>query len=321
MNDFWEPFDWYMNVEQGIPSTYFLIPFRGRKGECVPGTHASRRAAAYDIRDHRQELTVLLQGGCEVGLHGIDAWTSIDKGMEESAAIKRVTASACSGVRMHWLLQNGQTPSRLERAGFTYDSTCGYNETIGYRAGTSQVFRPLECASLLELPLHIQDGALFYRNRMDLLDAEAQEQCEGIIRNAARFGGVVTILWHDRSHGPERFWGGFYVTLVNELKSSGCWFASAGKVVEWFHKRRIVKFDTSGDTHTSGFRLRYDGDRITPALRLRIHTPAPAGYRNSDTSVGAFIDIPWSGDNVEVPNSQLAALMPCACHNSGRSCI
>ena len=29
----------------------------------------------------------------------------------------------------------------LEKAGFSYDSTVGYNETIGYRAGTAQVFK------------------------------------------------------------------------------------------------------------------------------------------------------------------------------------
>ena len=43
-----------------------------------------------------------------------------------------------------------------------YDSTIGYNETVGYRAGTTQPYRPLAASRLLELPLHVMDTALFY---------------------------------------------------------------------------------------------------------------------------------------------------------------
>ena len=49
--DFWEPFEWYLEVEKGLPATYFLIPFKRRAGEKVPGRHASRRATAYDVGD------------------------------------------------------------------------------------------------------------------------------------------------------------------------------------------------------------------------------------------------------------------------------
>ena len=38
----------------------------------------------------------------------------------------------------------------------------GYNETVGFRAGTSQVFAPIGTKHLLELPLHIQDTSLLY---------------------------------------------------------------------------------------------------------------------------------------------------------------
>ena len=54
-----------------------------------------------------------------------------------------------------------------------YDSTVGYNETIGYRAGTSQVFKHPDVDHLLELPLHIMDTALFYPSYMNLSDDQA----------------------------------------------------------------------------------------------------------------------------------------------------
>ena len=75
---------------------------------------------------------------------------------------------------MHWLLRDANTASALEQAGYAYDPTVGYNETIGYRNGTTQVFRPLGAQTLLELPLHIQDGALFYPQRLDLSEPEAR---------------------------------------------------------------------------------------------------------------------------------------------------
>ena len=62
---------------------------------------------------------------------------------------------------MHWLYFDSQAPLALEKAGFSYDSTLGYNETIGYRSGTTQVFKHPNTDHLMELPLHIMDTALF----------------------------------------------------------------------------------------------------------------------------------------------------------------
>jgi hypothetical protein len=295
--DFWEPFEWYMAVEKGLPATYFLIPFKKNPGEKVPGTRASRRATAYDISDLPHWTAALVNQGCELGVHGIDAWHSVGKGGEELAAIAAVTGESSIGTRMHWLLRDVSTPSVLERAGYAYDSTIGYNETVGYRAGTSQVFRPWGAQRLLELPLHIQDGALFYPQRLDLSDAEAEKRCHSLIENANKFGGVLTLLWHDRSHGPERFWGDFYIRLVQVLKSCHAWFATGANVVGWFRKRREVRFErveAGGSTCTY---LRYQGEEIQPPLRIRVYQP-PSKINKIERSLETpvkFSDITWNG--------------------------
>ena len=175
---------------------------------------------------------------------------------------------------MHWLLRNQSTFRVLEEAGFVYDSTVGYNETVGYRSGTTQVFRPSGARAFLELPLHIQDGALFYPERLDLSESEAWKRCREIIEHAREFGGVLTILWHDRSPGPERFWGDFYVKLLHTLSALDSWFGTAAQVVAWFGKRREVNFErvvaADGVPRT---RLRYQGEGILPPLTVRIHRP------------------------------------------------
>jgi hypothetical protein len=306
--DFWEPFDWYLRAEEGLPSTYFLIPFKGRAGINVPGRYPSRRAASYDVNGLRHAIGVLMENGCELGVHGIDAWHSADKGRDELAAIAGVTGQSEIGIRIHWLLRNANTASELDRAGYAYDSTFGYSETIGYRAGTSQVFRPFGVQTLLELPLHIQDGALFYPQRLDLSESAAEELCQTLIDNADAFGGVLTLLWHDRSHGPERFWGDFYVKLVQSLKSRDVWFGTAAQVVGWFRKRREVCFECVGAPDHSRVRLGYEGEEIAPPLRIRLYEPSRRAQVAESRSkrTAEFIDIPWNGKSTDELEARIA---------------
>ena len=301
IRDFWEPFEWYLKVENGLPVTYFLIPFKRRAGEKVPSAHASRRAAAYDVTDLQQWTEIMQTRGCEVGVHGLDAWHSSEKGRKELDRVASVTRGSAVGVRIHWLLADGNTPYALEQAGYAYDSTCGYNETVGYRAGTGQVFRYLGTEKLLELPLHIQDGALFYPQRLDLSNAEADDRCRLLVNNARTLGGVLTILWHDRSHSAERFWGAFYAKFVHSLRSLNVWFATGSQTVKWFSKRREVHFEMDEDFGgLARIDLVYEGEKIQPPLTVRIHQPrrAEEGVKPADDAATSdFIDFAWDGKN------------------------
>lgn len=297
VKDFWSPFEWYLRVEKDLPATYFLIPFKGNSGENVPGSRATRRATAYDVDDLHHWMTILRAEGCELGVHGIDAWHSVEKGRAELSRIARITGEGTAGIRMHWLLHNSNSASVLDESGYAYDSTAGYNDTIGYLNGTSQVFRPLAAKTLLELPLHIQDGALFYGTKLDLSELEAEGRCKDLIGKSGHFGGVLTILWHDRSHAPERFWGDFYVNLVELLRSSDAWFATAGQVVNWFQKRREVRFERIGASN--GQRCIADRKGMSlPPLCLRIYRPRvdSSGEQRRGESVCSFIDFPWDAD-------------------------
>ena len=194
-------------------------------------------------------------------------------------------------MRSHWLLRDENTYRVLEQAGYSYDSTCGYNETPGYRNGTTQVFRPPRTRTLLELPMHIQDGALFYPGRLGLSEAEAGEQCLAFIESAQKHGGVLTVLWHDRSHGPERYWGDFYVELVQMLKARKTWFATALQVVTWFRKRREVTFQSIRGADAMRLHLGATQGKMVPPFRVRIHTPS---RRGGETRT---VDVAWDGDS------------------------
>lgn len=297
MEDFWSPFEWYLQVEEGLAATYFLIPFKGCAGEKVPGKNAGRRAAAYDVRNLSDWTAAIRKRGNEIGVHGIDAWHSAEKACLELNRIEEVAGETAKGIRMHWLLQDEMTPAVLETAGYTYDASAGYNETVGYRNGTTQVFRPPQASKLLELPTHIQDGALFYPARLDLNDSEARDICNKLIDNTKSLGGVVTLIWHDRSHGPERFWGEFYVDLLRTLKDSGACFSSAAGTVDWFRKRREVRFSRSQNGSGVRARMEYEGKEIQPPLKVRMHTQDPSvqiGEAKAESSA-QVVDLSWNG--------------------------
>jgi peptidoglycan/xylan/chitin deacetylase (PgdA/CDA1 family) len=297
--DFWDPFEWYLRVEKNLPATYFFIPFKGRPGENVDARFAVRRASAYDITDLPQWTATLMNEGYELGVHGIDAWHSVEKGRDELARIAAVTGESRIGIRMHWLLRDENTFRVLEEAGYAYDSSVGYNESIGYASGTTQPFRPWGTQAFLELPLHIQDGALFFPQRLDLSEPEAWKRCGELIDNATRFGGVLTLLWHDRSHGPERFWGDFYIRLVQALRSREGWFGTAEQVVGWFRKRREVRFDWVADSDGAARTwLRYNAGKILPPLKIRIHLPyvRQNDGKSASKTASKVVDIPWNGE-------------------------
>ncbi len=272
--DFWRGFDRYVEMEAGWASTYFVIPTKNYPGRPLAGNGDSRRAARYDVTEVKPQLQNVISSDCEVGLHGIDAWVDSAKGREERDRVTQTLDTTVTGVRMHWLYFDGKSPAVLEQAGFSYDSTLGYNETVGYRVGTAQVYRPLGAVNLLELPLHIMDTALFFPDFLNLSDEEAWQVVGRLIHDLGRFGGALTINWHDRSIAPERLWAGFYLKLLGELKSRGAWFATASQAVAWFRKRRSAVI---GDAIADGGKIRIKAsvksDNRLPGLRVRIHKP------------------------------------------------
>jgi peptidoglycan/xylan/chitin deacetylase (PgdA/CDA1 family) len=270
--DFWLKLDEYRVLERGAPSTFFVIPFPGRPGRLGDGTAPSYRASHYGVADLSPTFEKLRDSGCEIAVHGIDAWHDSSSGREELGEVQRTAQTRDVGIRMHWLYFDGASPEVLEEAGFDYDSTFGYNETVGYRAGTAQAYRPLSVRHLLELPLHVMDTSLFYPRHLDLDPEQARTRIQEIVDNAARLGGCVTVNWHDRSIMPERLWGDLYGDLVNELQSRGAWFATAAQTVSWFRQRRSVvlegmRWQAGGFSVNCNTGLRQD----LPPLQVRIH--------------------------------------------------
>ncbi len=290
--DFWCGFDdRYLELEKGCYSTFFVILFKGNPGKDYHGSAPTFRAAGYGAQDIVETIGKLAAAGCEIGLHGIDAWLDSIDGQKELEEVRRITGAREIGVRMHWLYYDQQSAAALERAGAAYDSTVGYKETVGYRSGTTQAYKPLDVNRLLELPMHVMDTALFYPAYMGLSQAQASEILEQLVDTVSRLGGCMTVNWHDRSLSPERLWYACYRDLVEDLKSRGAWFATAGQAVSWFQKRRSVVFETDGaEPNTVHAKVMYLYEDTVPGLRLRTYNPGASHEKYVDTVFNESID-------------------------------
>jgi hypothetical protein len=284
--DFWRPFDDYAAVEDVRHSTFFVVPFKRRPGIAPDGRVDPARAVPYQASEIRSDIAQVMSRGSELGVHGIDAWRDSDAGRAELTELDAAAGRKPAGIRMHWLYFAGDSPRQLESAGFAYDSTWGYNDAVGYRAGTLQVFRFPGTRHLLELPLAIMDTALFYRHRMALQTSDALQICREIIAHARCFGGAVVINWHERSLAPERLWGRAYRQLLDELSAGDrVWFATSSEAVDWFRWRRSIRFSRDAETLT-----------VTAAAAPTIKRSAVMRVHRPQSGAGHVADIRFYGN-------------------------
>jgi hypothetical protein len=262
--DFWNKLERYLELDHA--STFFIVPKKGEAGMAPTGARLPRRAVRYDLSQLQTTVSEIVAQHGEIGVHGIDAWRDTAEARKERERIQALTHAPEVGVRMHWLFFNSESAGKLDEAGFSYDSTVGYNETVGYRAGTTQAFRPFGTKRLLELPLHIMDTALFYPAHLNLSPKQAMMRVSDMVDDLRQFGGLLMVNWHDRSIAPERLWDDSYAELVKKLESAGAWFCTAAEAAQWFRRRREVTFGSNG---SEAARASTRSEAGLPGLRIR----------------------------------------------------
>lgn len=195
--------------------------------------------ADYRPRGRRWQDAVrrIADAGCEIGLHGSYA-SHCDAEMlgRERDVLERLTGEPVTGVRQHFLrFDSMRTWKAHAQAGFATDSTFGFVEEIGFRAGTAfpyQVYdveadRPLP---LLELPLVVMDRAL--ERHLGLSPDRAWEAVEPVLNAVERRGGCLVVLWHNLFLAEACYpgWGALYEQMLNWAQARSAWLASAGRI-------------------------------------------------------------------------------------------
>lgn len=149
----------------------------------------------------RRLIDYLHDDGIEIGVH--PSYYAFDKPevlRKEISYLRSLLPFPIRGSRQHFLRWAPRTWAELETSGLMYDSSVGYHDVIGFRAGTSLPYRPWfidqnRPANLVEVPLLVMDHTI--QERMALSPEHALHRVRDLLTRCRMAGGVFTMLWHN----------------------------------------------------------------------------------------------------------------------------
>lgn len=156
----------------------------------------------YTLEETKDTLGFLIDKGCEIGFHtNYYSYDDVEKIKTEKASMESIVGRPIIGVRNHVLrFQLPQSWEILAKAGFSYDSTYGYADMIGFRNGMCHPFVPYNRLSdqpidILEIPLNLQDWTIGFvmKNNPEQTWFHAKHLLNSVQKNH----GVLNILWHN----------------------------------------------------------------------------------------------------------------------------
>jgi len=169
----------------------------------------------------RRVIARLRDMSVEIGVHpGYRTFLEPGQLAQEVDSMRKVLEQQEMGGRQHYLRWAPVTWRHWEMCGLSYDSSVGFADHIGFRAGTCFPYRPWlldlnRQADLLEIPLLVMDATIANYIKLGANDALAAA-CDCIARCRV-VGGVFTFLWHnDRLLVPELRW--LYEQLLAALE-------------------------------------------------------------------------------------------------------
>ena len=222
---------------RGATSTFFVMAGHAHRAD-GPAPEAYER-----LRPRLVET--LVDGGAEVGLHA--SYTAAEDFERLRAERERLAALAgpVRGQRYHYLrVDPHRNLAPLEALGFAYDSSLGFPDAPGFRAGIAQPFHPWDFASerpldLVEIPLAAMDVTLGEERYLGLPAAAAERRLTALLDRAAERGGGFALLWHSEWFDARAYrgWDALYLRLIEGVRERGGVCVPAGELAseaaEW----------------------------------------------------------------------------------------
>jgi len=213
-------------------STYFVLAGHHHPADgAAPGVYDRVRPAV---------VTQVLAQGDELALHpSYTASERLSLIAEERERLESLAGASVRGVRFHYLRHDAHaTLPELDRLGFAYDSSHGYADRPGMRAGLSFPYRPYDVVAdrplaLLELPLVVMDATLAEERYLGLSAEAGLDRAAAVLERAARAGGTVSVLWHNDRFEPAyaRGWDRVYDRLLGWVRERAGRLCTAAEAV------------------------------------------------------------------------------------------
>lgn len=198
VNDPYEKsFDWLLNLyRQQCKTAAFYIPTA-----CSIPNNPRFNYRSLRFSKIVQSLEI---GGHEIGFHpGYNTMTDASRWDQELLRFKSyIKSSRVHGGRQHFLqFDILKTWYFWEANGFSYDSSLGYADSVGYRCGTSREyplfdFHKRQETALLERPLIAMDVTLFRNCYMGLNLADIYSSVNRLISQSKYHKSNFVLNWH-----------------------------------------------------------------------------------------------------------------------------
>jgi hypothetical protein len=202
-------------------STFFVLGGHGDPHDgSAPETYERMRPVLVET---------LAESDAEIALHG--SYRAADDASllaEEKRRLETLGATV-RGQRFHYLrVDPHRNLAAVADAGFAYDSSLGFPDAIGFRAGIARPFRPWDFEhdrpyDLVEVPLAVMDVTLAERRYLGLSPRSAWQRITRLLDYAAGHGAAFAILWH-----PDRFdpptsggWDRLFYRLIDAVNERG----------------------------------------------------------------------------------------------------
>jgi hypothetical protein len=227
-NVYHDPFDTYDYIQEqeharGIRSTYFIMVSKENEW-------------GLDLKKYSRKLEKILSKENEIALHpGYTSYCRPDGLLKEKNKLESLCGTKPAGVRNHFLrMQIPDSYHSCRMLDFEYDSTYGYPDREGFRAGICIPYKPYdvyrrEVIDIMEIPLNIMDGTLkdYCRYPSD----QALERIKQHIDMAKSFHGVIVFNWHNSFLTREnKEWRKIFESCLDYLVVNGARFCTCREI-------------------------------------------------------------------------------------------
>ena len=147
-----------------------------------------------NVLDYEDDIKQLQKLDWEIGLHmDPSSINDLDKIRLEKEKLESISGKQIIGNRVHYLNYNSELPEKLEKLGFSYDSSLRHSKNIidEKEMGYSRI------NGIIEFPVTLMDAYLFTHMKIqeDGIIPEFQKTLD--LGRSLSENNVISVIWHD----------------------------------------------------------------------------------------------------------------------------
>ena len=147
-----------------------------------------------NVLDYEDDIKQLQKLDWEIGLHtNPSSINDLDKIRLEKEKLESISGKQIIGNRVHYLNYNSELPEKLEKLGFSYDSSLRHSKNIidEKEMGYSRI------NGIIEFPVTLMDAYLFTYMKIqeDGIIPEFQKTLD--LGRSLSENNVISVIWHD----------------------------------------------------------------------------------------------------------------------------